>query len=189
MFPLPFEYEAIRHDWTNLRGFLETQDVLKWIVRPHRTMLSPKARHGFRVITQLDPLDFLIYAALIKEIGNDLEAIRTSRDTVFSFRTLITPNGQLFDPSIRFEDFRERSREIVGSDGAISHVVLTDIADFYPRIYSHRLQGALDSATASASHVTAIMHLLSGWNGTESLRNSRWKRSVSSACRSSDRGR
>ena len=32
MFPLPFEYEAIRHDWTNLRGFLETQDVLQWIV-------------------------------------------------------------------------------------------------------------------------------------------------------------
>ena len=53
--------------------------------------------------------------------------IRTSRDTTFSFRTLITPSGQLFDPSIKFEDFRERTREILDSDGTISHVVLTDI--------------------------------------------------------------
>src|SRR2546429_3480584 len=169
MFPLPFEYEAIQHDWANLRGVLETHDVLQWIVRPHRTMLSPKTRHGFRVITQLDPLDFLIYASLVKEIADDIEAIRTSRDTVFSFRTLITAGGQLFDPSIRFEDFRERSREIVSSDATISHVVLTDIADFYPRIYSHRLQGALNSATTKSSHVTAIMRLLSGWNGRESF--------------------
>ena len=32
MFPLPFEYEAIMKDWTKLRGILETQDVLQWIV-------------------------------------------------------------------------------------------------------------------------------------------------------------
>ncbi len=76
VFPLPFEYEAIRHDWTNLRTWLEGQNILEWQVRPHRTLLSPKAKHGFRVITQLDPLDFLIFAATIKEIASDIEASR-----------------------------------------------------------------------------------------------------------------
>lgn len=169
MFPLPFEYEAIRHDWANVRGYLEKQDVLHWNVRPHRTMLSPKGRLGFRVITQLDPFDFLIYAALVREIASDVEAIRLPKDTVFSFRADIKGDGQLFDPTIRFDNFRERSREILDGHEEISHVVVTDIADFYPRVYSHRLQGALNSATNKSSHVSAIMRLLSGWNGTESF--------------------
>jgi hypothetical protein len=57
VFPLPFEYEAIQHDWTNLRTWLERQNILEWQVRPHRNVLPPKAKFSFRVITQLDPLD------------------------------------------------------------------------------------------------------------------------------------
>jgi hypothetical protein len=33
MFPLPFEYEALRYDWADVRKFLAQQDVQKWIVR------------------------------------------------------------------------------------------------------------------------------------------------------------
>jgi len=48
-------------------------------------------------------------------------------------------------------------------------VATTDISDFYSRIYHHRLENALRAATTKTSHVKAIMHLLSGWNGTESF--------------------
>jgi hypothetical protein len=48
-------------------------------------------------------------------------------------------------------------------------VAVADIADFYPRIYLHRLENSLQSATSHASHVSTISRLLSGWNGTESF--------------------
>src|SRR6266540_67018 len=169
MFPLPFEYGAIKHDWSDVRNFLAAQDVLAWVVRPHRTMLSPKARFGFRVITQLDPLDFLIYAALIKEIGPDIETTRSGSDKVFSYRCLIGASGQLFDTAIVYSEFKTRTEQILDEDPNISYVVLTDISDFYPRIYSHRLENALHNATHSTSHVKAIMRLISGWNSSESF--------------------
>jgi hypothetical protein len=59
MLPVPFEYSAIEHNWSDVRSYLSEQDILNWKVRAHRTLLAPKSRYVFRIITQLDPLDFL----------------------------------------------------------------------------------------------------------------------------------
>lgn len=170
VFPLPFEYEAIQHDWTNLRTWLEGQDILEWQVRPHRTLLSPKAKHGFRVITQLDPLDFLIFAATIREIASDIEARRilVNQNIVFSYRFVAGVDGQLFNLNIGYEAFLNQTRYLL-QDNSINFVAITDIANFYSRIYHHRLENALQSATNRQSHVKAIMRLLAGWNGTETF--------------------
>lgn len=168
VFPLPFEYNALRHEWASVRGWLEKQDVLMWQVRPHRTLLSPKTRHGFRVITQLDPLDFLVFAAIVKELGQDIENHRVpiSQEVVFSYRFSPDVDGQLFDPDVGYSAFQERSLELLRSH---KYVAATDIADFYARIYHHRLENALQSATSRQSHVSAIVGLLSGWNETETF--------------------
>lgn len=168
--PLPFEYLAIEHAWKEIKSYLADQDVMNWRVRAHRTLLSPKSRYAFRVVTQLDPLDFLIYAALIREIAEDIERIRipTSQNIVFSYRLLPTADGQLFDPTIGYDGFLKRSKDLM-KDKKITHVALADIADFYSRIYHHRLENALSSATGRSQHITAIMKLLSGWNGTETF--------------------
>lgn len=170
VFPLSFEYQAIQHDWNDLRTWLENQNILKWQVRPHRTLLSPKAKHGFRVITQLDPLDFLIFAATIREIAADIEdkRIPVNQNIVFSYRFLVEADGQIFNPSIGYGEFLEQAR-ILLQDSSINFVATTDIADFYPRIYHHRLENALQSFTDRQSHVKAIMRLLAGWNGTETF--------------------
>lgn len=168
--PPPFEYLAIDHDWAGIKAYLASQDILTWNVRAHRSLLAPKSRYAFRVVTQLDPLDFLIFAALIREIGKDVEANRVStvQKTVFSYRILPAADGQLFDPSIGYDSFLNRSEELL-KDKKITYVALADIADFYPRIYHHRLENALSNATGRSQHVTAIMRLLSGWNGTETF--------------------
>jgi hypothetical protein len=168
--PVPFEFNAIEHDWSRLRGLLAESDVLRWAVRPHRNLLAPKLKYGFRIVTQLDPLDFLIFAALIYEIADEIEAHRvpSTQQIVYSHRVVRTEDGQLFDRDIGYETFRRRTRELLDTQN-YSHIAVTDIADFYPRIYSHRLENALNGATSHSNHVRAIMNLLSGWNGTESF--------------------
>lgn len=168
VFPLPFEFFAIEHDWESVREFLIQQDILKWKVRPHRILLSPKAKYGFRVVTQLDPLDFLIFSAVIKELSTDIERARVPSENriVFSYRVDPDNEGQLFSNKIGYNSFRYQCKKIIKKDKP-SHVAVTDISDFYSRIYHHRLEGALQTCTTRASHVTAIMHLLSEWNETE----------------------
>ena len=171
VFPMPFEYKAIRHDWDRVKTRLSEQNVLDWTVRPLRIMLAPKARHGFRVITQLDPLDFLMFAAIIREICLSVEDRRISKsdEIVHSYRVKPTLEGQLYDRETGYHTFLDASRKILAEDSQISYVAVTDISDFYSRIYHHRLENALRVSTDQVSHVNAIMHLLSGWNSTETF--------------------
>ena len=74
--PFPFEFAAIEYDWVAISDFLRQSDVLEWTVRPHRMMLAPKLKYGFRIVTQLDPLDFLVFASLVYEISEDIEKHR-----------------------------------------------------------------------------------------------------------------
>ena len=169
VFPKLFEFDAIQHDWDTIRTFLHDVNALEWTTRPPRTLLSPKSRYNFRAVTQLDPLDFLIFAALVSEIGADLEAKRIpiNEQTVYSYRFALDADGRMFDGRVGFRQFQSRS-ESLSADKRFSHVVVADIADFYPRIYMHRLENALNNATRKGNHVRAIRNLLSGWNGTES---------------------
>ena len=73
IFPRAFEFEAITHCWNGwLRQWLSEQDIHTWAPRPYRRCLSPKHRYSFRVSTQLDPLDALVFAALVRDLGEDL---------------------------------------------------------------------------------------------------------------------
>jgi hypothetical protein len=167
-FPIPFEYAAIRKDWAKIRAFLQTQNILAWDTRSARSLLSPKSRFGFRVITQLDPLDFLVFASLMYEIGEDIEnrRIPVADRTVFSYRFSPDTDGRMFDPDTGYSAYLSRSDELCRA-GRYGYVTMADIADFYPRIYHHRLENALDGATRKQYHVRAIQRLLYGWTSRE----------------------
>ena len=74
--PHAFEFQALKHNWDDVKKHLLDQDILGWSSRPLRRCLSPKRRYGFRIATQIDPLDFLVFSALTYEIGEDLESHR-----------------------------------------------------------------------------------------------------------------
>src|SRR4051794_8856886 len=115
-FPLSFEFKALEHCWKQfVRTALSTEDVHSWRVRPHRSVVSAKAQFGFRIVTQLDPLDFLLYTAVVYEISAVIESRRvpTSKNIVFSYRVKPTKQGRLFDPSIGYAQFVERAGQIV----------------------------------------------------------------------------
>ncbi len=169
VFPPQFEFDAINSDWPAISKFLANEDIHNWKTRPLRSLLSPKSRYGFRIITQLDPLDFLVFAALMYEVGPDLENERVpiADKIVFAHRFNPDSDGRMYDRSVGYAEFQEHAKRSARSPQC-THVAVTDIADFYPRIYSHRLENALSDCTNKRAHVTAIRKLLSGWNETES---------------------
>lgn len=98
------------------------------------------------------------------EIANDLEAARVPKrfHRVFSYRIKRNVDGQLYDPDCNFDTFQDQLREECTADPS-SWIVVADIADFYSRIYHHRLENSLRTATSNNQHVTAIMSFLSQW--------------------------
>jgi hypothetical protein len=166
IFPIPFEYDAIRLFWdSEVKPYLLNEDVTKWQCHPLRRTLSPKHRFGFRISTQLDPLDTLVYLALVYEIGADIEAARVpaAANVVFSYRFAPHPSGAFFDPRFSYNNFQKHSQQLLASPDC-SHVVVADIADFYPRLYAHPLENALKACTKQAGHVTSIHGMLAKWN-------------------------
>lgn len=165
IFPKAFEFDALSHCSEDLLRKLSNQDICQWNTRPFRKCLVPKQRYGFRIATQLDPLDSLMYLCLILELGEYIESARMpiARNISFSNRyTRDDTDFLLFNRNVGYREFDNHSSELCNQ---YDYVVLTDIADFYHRIYVHPLENALRSAAPNLpSHVTAILSLIKGWN-------------------------
>jgi hypothetical protein len=146
--PHAFEFQAIRHDWPEVRRHLASIDLDTYRPSSALRCLTPKGRAGFRVVTQLDPYDTLILTALVRVMGEDIEEVRIGRQHVCSYRFAPDENsGRLYDPACSYRLFASESAERAKRS---QYVVLTDIADFFPRIYSHRMENMLDHAEADA---------------------------------------
>lgn len=163
--PAAFEYAAIRHDWTHIRIWLGQRDLRRWTSRPQRRLLAAKGRYSFRYVTQLDPLEYLLFTALIHEVGGRLEGIRVPKgeQKAFSWRFLAGRAGQMFDPEYRWHDFNERCRALA-ERRTCRWVVVADIADFFPHIYIHPLETALDRATHRSPEAYCLLRMISNWN-------------------------
>ncbi|MDE0219088.1 MAG: RNA-directed DNA polymerase, partial [Spirochaetaceae bacterium] len=165
LFPGPFEFDAISSDENQLVQTLANRDVLdydKHGVRPYRSFLVPKSPMGFRIATQLDPIDTILTNAALYEIAHELEAARSpsARTSTFSYRLKTeTDDGQLYDPAGAWWEFHTRTKEIAESSD-ITHVVVTDIADFYPSIYLHHAETVLYEAVSSSDRQTHAEFLL-----------------------------
>jgi len=170
IFPAVFEFEAISADWENVKASIRDADMLEWKVRPYRRCLVPKHRFGFRISTQLDPLDFLVFTALIREIGEKLEACRIPvvDNIVHSYRFAPDAEGRMFSEKSTYRSFQKASRDACDTYNP-SHVVIADIADFFPRLYTHRIDNALESALGIGHmHSGALKQLISHWAGAYS---------------------
>lgn len=164
--PPAFEVNALRSQRDDIVGWLASCDVCSWETRPLRRCLSPKRRLGLRVATQLDPIDALLITALVLLAGEAIERSRipASDLVVHSHRFQRDLSfGRLYAPEYTYRSFRVHSIEL--AEHTPGYVVLADIADFYQRIYTHRLESALGTALARETGLTeAITGLLKKWN-------------------------
>lgn len=164
IFPLPNEYAFISKDWKRVREQIVSDWESDWTSRPLRSCLVPNGPSGFRIASQLDPIDHLLVTATVKHFASELEAVRIPAvdEYVFSYR-LNPTEDVLFDPTSNFSSFVSTS-ERLSKSGDYSHVVVADIADFYSRILHHPIEQQLAAALPDAELAKKIYFLIRGWS-------------------------
>jgi hypothetical protein len=149
-FPRTEEFLAIQHAWPSVKDYIlnsELDEVLSAapIVEPW-----PKPRSGFRIVHRPEPIDSIVYAALAKTIAPLVEAARASPEVACSYR-FAESDTSFFANGSGFNVYRERCENL---SKTFPYVLSTDISDFYNKIYLHRLQNAIQSATDSPSGIS-----------------------------------
>lgn len=166
-FPKPVEFEALWHQWDEVKKELLSKNVVKfWITSP-RAMTISKPKAGFRVVHQLEPLDAIIYAALTCHVAAAVEAARQPvKDRIACSYRFHIADGSYFSGGSGWTNFTEKTEELAAK---FSHILVTDITDFYNQIYLHRLNNAIETADASLKPVADdIEWLLSTLNSKSS---------------------
>lgn len=159
--PLP-EIEAIKFSWREVGPILQVLDLENYQWGGERRFVVPKESLAFRSATQLDPLDSLVLAAVIKKFGDLIEGIRIPVEdrTVFSHRFSPTSDGRFFGETSGWHEFWKRSID-VASQAGVQSVVSADITDCYNQIYHHVLENQLKEAGLPNGIWSAIKRLIS----------------------------
>lgn len=118
---------------------------------------------GFRWATQIEPFWNAYYLALAISIADQIEFKRISETEkiVFSHRYEWDDEAAKLFKDITWNDYRARSLELSQS---FNFVVTTDIADFYPRIYHHRIENELNRLPSPGDTPNRIMQLLKNFS-------------------------
>lgn len=169
LLPVPLELQAVQHAWTWLRDELAAVDLTHYSVHAVQRVLVPKPRGGFRVVTQLDPIDALVYTAMVYEVAEALERVRVpaDRNIACSYRVELDVNGAFFRPDNGWPAFHAHSRALAVASPT-GRIVVADISDFYNQIYHHRLENALDVPGVSEARRRALPSFISQLTATQS---------------------
>ncbi len=160
LFPKLFEIEAIKANWEKLRScFFKDLDITNYQWNGGRRFIIPKDSYSFRVATQLDPFDAIIYTAIVREIGGLIEANRIPihKKMVFSYRFSPTEEGSFFKENY-WKEFWKVSR-IKALNKNCNYVIRTDITDFYNQIYLHSVENQLYRCGIEKFYITSLLNL------------------------------
>jgi hypothetical protein len=164
IFPFPFENLIFRDEPLNAQASLEAihQNFVSSLANsPPQTIptLAQVGYAGFRWATLIDPLWNAYYLALLVSIADQIETQRIPEadQRVFSYRFDWQPSSAKLFKDSTWITFRQRCVEL---SKANQIVVQTDIADFYPRIYHHRIENALHRLPSPGDTPSRIMELL-----------------------------
>lgn len=170
IFPFPFELKFLEHQKSEVVSVLSDLNLYQYDPMSLLESLVPKSKFGFRVAHQPFPIDTIIYTALVLRI---FDAVESGRDPMehnraFSYRKLPGLDAALFYPD---RNYRNWLNVIEGKadSSEYSHVIRTDISDYYSRIYRHRLENILDSLSGETKIVKKIEKFIAVWRGNQSF--------------------
>jgi hypothetical protein len=150
MLPDPPEWSIIAGNWPIIREMLEKIDLDTYEPYTPMRVFAPKTRANVRVIHLLHPQDLIIYTALVLIAKDDIESHRVPIKSrrVFSYRVDVKNARILYGARGSYEAYRNQLAA-KAKKPSIKFVAIADIADFYPRVYQHRLENVIESAATS----------------------------------------
>jgi len=150
-YPRLFEFAAISHNWQAVKQYILSLDMSDYEPKSPMMCLAPKPNGIFRVAHQLDPIDSLIYTALVREVCDIIEKYRIpeSENIACSYRIKPDTEGSFFAKDTGWNIFISRTNELIEKfpDG---YVIVADITDFYNQIYTHRIHALISEASKGA---------------------------------------
>lgn len=170
IFPFPFELKFLRDCKAEVVAELSATDLSRYSPMSLIESLIPKTKFGFRVAHQPFPVDTLIFTALVCKI---FDAVEEGRDLIdnnrsFSYRKMRGQSQEFFAPDHTYRDWVNHIKSYMFRED-FSHVIRTDISDFYSRIYRHRLENILESLSGDKQTVKKIEKFIMDWRGGQSF--------------------
>ena len=148
-YPSPPEILILKKHWPTIRKILSGIDLDSYGGYDPMRSFAPKSRLNVRRVALLHPFDFVLYTSLVLALKKAISKSRLSGDRVFSYRPEGSTSKQLYGNSSSYSLFRDAAAQKAKAYET-GYVGLTDIADFFPRIYQHRLFNALEAATGAS---------------------------------------
>jgi hypothetical protein len=157
IFPHLIELAFLSEKKTEVVGTISTYDVNNFKPSHSVEALAPKSRYGFRIANQLMFLDCLMFTAAVIAIAEDLENIKGPVTSLgaFAYRYEKKEAGSIFLEGRTYRDWLGAQSTYAESE-EFDEVIFTDIADFYQRIYFHRIENMLRSSTSKKPLVRLI---------------------------------
>ncbi|MEH6655605.1 RNA-directed DNA polymerase [Loktanella salsilacus] len=170
IFPFPFELKFLESQKAVVVAELSSFEMNSYHPISLLESLVAKSKFGFRVAHQPYPVDTVIYTALVLQIFDAVEAGRdpAANNRAFSYRKKVGLEPDFFEEDRRYRDWLEQINSRVFST-KFSHVIRTDISDYYSRIYRHRLENILESLSGDSKVVKKIEHFIADWRSNQSF--------------------
>lgn len=150
-YPKLFEFQAISHNWQELKDYLLSLDMDTYEPKAPMINLAPKPNGNYRIAHQLEPIDSLIYTALIREVCEIIEEyrIQESENIACSYRIKPDMEGSFFSKDTGWDTFNSRTNELTKQFNK-GYIIIADITDFYNQIYTHRINSLISEAGKGA---------------------------------------
>jgi len=166
--PLPFEIYVFADEQSKCQDILKDlhdnlPDRLATTPPQIIPMLAQVGYTGFRWATFIEPFWNAYYLSLVISVADQIENQRVSDDKnmVFSYRFRPEIGSSKLFTASNWMRFR---RHCLAMSRTSPVIVQTDIADFYPRVYHHRVENALMRLPAAGDVPSRIMKLLNAFS-------------------------
>lgn len=159
LFPLPVEFSVLAKSISESSAKLAGLDISNHRPGPPRRFIVPKDDMSYRAATQLDPLDSVIFTALIHQFGQQIEERRRSpsENSVFSYRFSPSGEGDLYSMGNSWNSFWNTCMAHAKNSNVM---LVVDVADFYNQIYHHTIENQLVESKFPNQATKWILRLL-----------------------------
>ncbi|NJC57081.1 RNA-directed DNA polymerase [Brevibacterium marinum] len=139
------------------------ESALNTVPPVNQSCISPAGYHGYRWVTKIDPLWNLVYLSLAIHIGNHAEQQRLTCDEKIVFSHRFVQDDSHHDLFLvgGWGQFLDAARSSANDH---KYVLMLDLADFYSRIYLHRMENEIKYVLPGSSIPGMLNSMLMQFN-------------------------